>query len=196
MPAKNANPKLGENNNSLKTRRESSLNTQLISQKSRTLKWEIQQYKAVQVWDWLFKACEVNGRILLRDGLINIQEIEESLVKGSCKKLSIKLPTWSVLHCLLVSAKSDSPGLVISDDVELARNNGPREKVFEWLIEPLLIMKEQIKNLKLDENEEMCLKRLVMEFENKRPEEWDGTGFPSDENVRRAQLQAIIRRGL
>ncbi|KAB5527762.1 hypothetical protein DKX38_021609 [Salix brachista] len=191
---KNANPKLGENSNSLKTRRENSLNTQLISQKSRTLKWEIQQYKAVQVWDWLFKACEVNGRILLRDGLINIQEIEECLVKGSCKKLSIKLPTWSVLHCLLVSAKSDSPGLVISDDVELARNNGPREKVFEWLIEPLLIMKEQIKNLKLDENEEMCLKRLVMEFENKRPEEWDGTGFPSDENVRRAQLQAIIRR--
>ncbi|KAF9669662.1 hypothetical protein SADUNF_Sadunf14G0130500 [Salix dunnii] len=190
---KNANPKVGESN-SLKTRRENSLNTQLISQKSRTLKWEIQQYKAVQVWDWLFKACEVNGRILLRDGLINIQEIEECLVKGNCKKLSIKLPTWSVLHCLLVSAKSDSSGLVISDDVELARNNGPREKVFEWLIEPLLIMKEQIKNLKLDENEEMCLKRLVMEFENRSPEEWDGTGFPSNENVRRAQLQAIIRR--
>ncbi|KAI5565841.1 hypothetical protein BDE02_14G146500 [Populus trichocarpa] len=190
---KTANPKPGEDN-SLKTRRENSLNAQLISQKSRTLKWEIQQYKAVQVWDWLFKACEVNGRILLRDGLINIQEIEECLVKGNCKKLSIKLPTWSVLHCLLVSAKSDSSGLVISDDVELARNNGPREKVFEWLIEPLLIMKEQIKNLKVEENEETCLKRLVMECENKRPEEWDGTGFPSNDNVRRAQLQAIIRR--
>ncbi|KAL9384609.1 hypothetical protein Peur_021619 [Populus x canadensis] len=190
---KNANPKPGEDN-SLKTRRENSLNAQLISQKSRTLKWEIQPYKAVQVWDWLFKACEVNGRILLRDGLINIQEIEECLVKGNCKKLSIKLPTWSVLHCLLVSAKSDSSGLVISDDVELARNNGPREKVFEWLIEPLLIMKEQIKNLKVEENEETCLKRLVIECENKRPEEWDGTGFPSNDNVRRAQLQAIIRR--
>eukprot|EP00258_Populus_trichocarpa_P024163 XP_024440182.1 uncharacterized membrane protein At3g27390 isoform X2 [Populus trichocarpa] len=190
---KTANPKPGEDN-SLKTRRENSLNAQLISQKSRTLKWEIQQYKAVQVWDWLFKACEVNGRILLRDGLINIQEIEECLVKGNCKKLSIKLPTWSVLHCLLVSAKSDSSGLVISDDVELARNNGPREKVFEWLIEPLLIMKEQIKNLKVEENEETCLKRLVIECENKRPEEWDGTGFPSNDNVRRAQLQAIIRR--
>ncbi|XP_024440182.2 uncharacterized membrane protein At3g27390 isoform X2 [Populus trichocarpa] len=190
---KNANPKPGEDN-SLKTRRENSLNAQLISQKSRTLKWEIQQYKAVQVWDWLFKACEVNGRILLRDGLINIQEIEECLVKGNCKKLSIKLPTWSVLHCLLVSAKSDSSGLVISDDVELERNNGPREKVFEWLIEPLLIMKEQIKNLKVEENEETCLKRLVIECENKRPEEWDGTGFPSNDNVRRAQLQAIIRR--
>lgn len=45
---KNANPKPGEDN-SLKTRRENSLNAQLISQKSRTLKWEIQQYKAVQV---------------------------------------------------------------------------------------------------------------------------------------------------
>jgi len=81
-----------------------------------------------------------------------------------------------------------------ADDVELARNNGPREKMFEWLIEPLLIMKEQIKNLKVEENEETCLKRLVIECENKRPEEWDGTGFPSNDNVRRAQLQAIIRR--
>ncbi|CAK7349161.1 unnamed protein product [Dovyalis caffra] len=189
---KNANPKQGENN-SLKTRRENSLDMKLISQKS-TLKWEIHQYKAMQVWDWLFKACEVNGRILLRDGLINIKEIEECLVKGNCKKLSIKLPTWSILQCLLASAKSDSSGLVISDDIELTRNNGPREKVFEWLIEPLLIMKEQIKKLQLDENEEICLKRVVIECENERPEEWDETGFPSNDTVRRAQLQAIIRR--
>lgn len=67
----------------------------------------------IQVWDWLFKSCEVNGRILLREGLINIKDIEECIVKGNCKKLGIKLPAWSILQCLLASTKSDSSGLVI-----------------------------------------------------------------------------------
>lgn len=67
----------------------------------------------IQVWDWLFKSCEVNGRILLRDELINLKDIEECIVKGNCKKLGIKLPAWSILQCLLISAKSNSPGLVI-----------------------------------------------------------------------------------
>lgn len=66
-----------------------------------------------QVWDWLFKACEVNGRILLRDGLITPKDIEECILKGNCKKLGIKLPAWSILQCLLASAKSNSSGLVI-----------------------------------------------------------------------------------
>lgn len=72
--------------------------------------------------------------------------------------------------------------------------NGPKDKVFEWFIGPLLIMKEQLKNLKLEENEESCLKELVMRCKNDIPEDWDNTGFPSNDNVRRAQLQAIIRR--
>lgn len=67
----------------------------------------------IQMWDWLFKSCEVNGRILLREGLINIKDIEECIVRGNCKKLGIKLPAWSILQCLLASAKSDSSGLVI-----------------------------------------------------------------------------------
>lgn len=55
----------------------------------------------------------MNGRILLRDGLITIKDIEECIVKGNGKKLGIKLPAWSILQCLLASAKSHSSGLVI-----------------------------------------------------------------------------------
>lgn len=55
-------------------------------------------------------------------------------------------------------------------------------------------MKEQLKNLELEESEETCLKELVMRGKNDIPEEWDETGFQSSDNVRRAQLQAIIRR--
>ncbi len=49
----------------------------------------------LQVWDWLFKSCEVNGRILLRDGLVTVKDIEECILKGNCKKLGIQLPAWS-----------------------------------------------------------------------------------------------------
>lgn len=58
-------------------------------------------------------SCEVNGRLLLQDGLITTEDIEECILKGNSKKLSIKLPAWCILQCLLSSAKSNSPGLVI-----------------------------------------------------------------------------------
>ncbi|KAL7185993.1 hypothetical protein ACSBR2_027862 [Camellia fascicularis] len=173
--------------------REGSYNSKLVSQQSRTLKWTIQQSTPIQVWDWLFKSCEENGRILLREGLIDVKDLEECIAKGDCKKLGIKLPAWSILECLLASAKSDSSGLVISDDTELIMTNWPKDKVFQWFIGPLLIIKEQIKGLHLDENEEICLKKLIMQCKNDKPEEWDDTDFPSRDNVRRAQLQAILR---
>ena len=66
-----------------------------------------------QFWDWLFKSCEVNGRILLQDGLISMEDVEECILKGNCKKLTVKLPAWCILQCLLSSAKSNSPGLII-----------------------------------------------------------------------------------
>ncbi|XP_071736697.1 uncharacterized membrane protein At3g27390 isoform X1 [Rutidosis leptorrhynchoides] len=181
--------------NDFKNEVETSLRgSKLVSQRSKTLKQALQQYTPVQVWDWLFKSCEVNGRILFRDGLIDVKDIEECIVKGKCKKLGVKLPAWSILQCLLASAKSESSGLVISEEVELTRTNLPRDKIFEWFIGPLLIMKEQIKGLQLSENEEMCLRKLVMRYKNERPEDWDDTGFPSNDHVRRAQIQAIIRR--
>lgn len=71
--------------------------------------------------------------------------------------------------------------------------NWPKDKVFEWFLGPLLIMKQQIKQLQLDENEQACLCKLTMIGKNKKPEDWNGI-FPSDDTVRRAQLQAILRR--
>ncbi|KAM5580313.1 putative membrane protein [Rosa sericea] len=185
----------GDNdNNDSKNGREGLYRSKLVSQQSRIWKQALHRYKAMQVWGWLFKSCEINGRILLRDGLIDVKDVEECILKGNCKKLGIKLPAWSILQCLLASAKSSSSGLVISDDVELTKSNGPRDKVFDWFIGPLLVMKEQIKNMQLDANEEMALRYVFMKCKNETPEEWDGTEFPSADPVRRAQLQAIFRR--
>ncbi|KAG9448494.1 hypothetical protein H6P81_008459 [Aristolochia fimbriata] len=167
--------------------------TKLVSQRSRTLKGAIQQFKPMQVWDWLFRSCELNGRILLHCGLIDVADIEACILKGKCKKLSIKLPAYCILQCLLRSAKTNTTGLLITDEVELTKSNWPKDKVFEWFLGPLVIMKDQIKGLKLDENEEACLSKLIMCRSTERPEDWNDSGFTSDD-IRRAQLQAIFRR--
>ncbi|KAI0519451.1 hypothetical protein KFK09_006899 [Dendrobium nobile] len=160
---------------------------------SRTLRKAIQQLKPIQIWDWLFRSCELNGRILLSEGLISIMDIEESVIKRNSKKLSIRLPAWCILQCLVRSARIDANGLLISDGVELTNFSWPKDKVLEWLFGPLLIMKEQIKGLELEENEESCLRNLIMTNKNERPEDWENK-FPSDDMVRRAQVQAILRR--
>ncbi|XP_008777696.1 uncharacterized membrane protein At3g27390 isoform X2 [Phoenix dactylifera] len=168
--------------------------TRFASEGTKTLKKAIQDLRPIQIWDWLFRSCELNGRVLLAEGVIGLSDIEESIIQGNCKKLSIKLPAWCILQCLLRSAKSDSYGLLISDEVEVTNFNWPKDRVVDWILGPLLIMKEQIKRLQLDENEESCLMKLIMIRNNEKPEDWDDSGFPSDDNIRRAQLQAIFRR--
>lgn len=81
-----------------------------------------------------------------------------------------------------------------ADGVEITDFNWPKDKILEWFLGPLVIMKEQLKGIQLNEDEESCLRKLIMVGKHETPEDWDDTGFPSDDNVRRAQLQALIRR--
>ncbi|KAK9676638.1 hypothetical protein RND81_11G090300 [Saponaria officinalis] len=174
--------------------RERPSESKLVSERSRTLKGALHHYKPLKVLDWLFKSCEVNGMKLVQEGLINAKDIEDCVVKGDCKKLGIALPSWCIMKCLLVSAKSDSPGLVVSDEAEIMVKNWPRDKMFNWFIGPLLVMKEQISKLELTDDEEACLKVAIMQSKNERPEDWDEIGFPTKDHVKRAQLQSFIRR--
>ncbi|XP_047043690.1 uncharacterized membrane protein At3g27390-like [Lolium rigidum] len=165
-----------------------------VLQRSKTFMETIQRLRPIQIWDWLFRSCEMNGRILMSEGLISSEDIEEFITKGKGKKLSIKLPAWCILHCLIRSAKHDSHGLLISDDVEVTNFNWPKDRVFDWMLGPLLVLKEQMKKLELTEEEEMCLRKLIMTNKNDKPSDWEDCGFPSNDSVKRAQLQAIIRR--
>ncbi|KAF7100799.1 hypothetical protein CFC21_102263 [Triticum aestivum] len=165
-----------------------------VLHRSKTFMETIQRLRPIQIWDWLFRSCEINGRILLSEGLISSEDIEEFITKGKGKKLSIKLPAWCILHCLIRSAKHDTHGLLISDDVEVTNFNWPKDKVFDWMLGPLLVLKEPMKKLELTEDEELCLQKLIMTNANEKPSDWDDCGFPSSDGVKRAQLQAIIRR--
>ncbi|XP_020531299.1 uncharacterized membrane protein At3g27390 isoform X2 [Amborella trichopoda] len=166
----------------------------LVSERSRTLKKVIQELRPMQVWDWLFESGGLNGGMLLQEGLITVEDIEECVRGGSCRKLSIRLPAYCILQCLVRSAKSDSYGLLLNDEVELTSYNSPKDKVYEWFLGPLLVMKEQIKGLQLNENEIACLNKLIISYKNERVEDWENSGFPSEDKVRIAQLQALLRR--
>ncbi|XP_057796706.1 uncharacterized membrane protein At3g27390 isoform X2 [Salvia miltiorrhiza] len=97
-----------------------SRSSKLVSEGSRTLKQAIQRYTPVQVWDWLFKSCEVNGKILLREGLIGAKDIQDCMVKGDCKKLGVELPAWCILQCLLTSANGGNG----TYEIQLAERQG------------------------------------------------------------------------
>lgn len=156
----------------------------------------------------------------MSEGLITAQDMEQYITNnGKCKKLGTKLPCWCIFQCLLRSANSDSDGLVIcmwfctqhttvpvpsfcfhshmlpvADHVQVTTLNWPKDRVLDWLLGPLLLIKDQLRKLEVTEDEEMCLRKLIMTSKNEKPSDWDDSGFPSDDNIKRGQLQSIIRR--
>lgn len=84
--------------------------------------------------------------------------------------------------------------LPVADHVQVTTLNWPKDRVLDWLLGPLLLIKDQMKKLEVTEDEEMCLRKLIMTSKNDKPSDWDDSGFPSDDNIKRGQLQSIIRR--
>lgn len=117
-----------------------------------------------------------------------IREIRHTWPSDMYEKLTSLHYSYLPLISIYISLNSSA------DEVELTNFNWPRDKVFDWILGPLLIIKEQIRKLQLKENEEACLRKLILIGKYEKPEDWDEVGFPSDDNVRRAQLQAILRR--
>lgn len=60
-----------------------------------------------------------------------------------------------IIHKLITSSN-------VADDTELTTTNRPKEKFFEWFLNPLLIIKDQIKAENLSVSEEDYLCKLVL----------------------------------
>ncbi|AQK83900.1 Steroid nuclear receptor ligand-binding [Zea mays] len=161
--------------------------------RSKTFMQTVQRLRPIQIWDWFFRSCELNGRILLSEGLITAQDMEQYITNGKCKKLDTKLPCWSPpLSLFHLSVFTHM--LPVADHVQVTTLNWPKDRVLDWLLGPLLLIKDQMKKLEVTEDEEMCLRKLIMTSKNEKPSDWDDSGFPSDDNIKRGQLQSIIRR--
>lgn len=73
--------------------------------------------------------------------------------------------------------------------------NRPEGRVFDWLYEPMCIMREQIRSLNLNKNEELYFyKHCLYGGEPVRIEAWKNGGIPPEDKIRRAQLEGMSRR--
>ncbi|GMP28181.1 hypothetical protein CsSME_00003834 [Camellia sinensis var. sinensis] len=150
--------------------------------------------QAVVIWDGFIKACEEIGKELLRDGAIGIADLD-AWKESKNKIVNIGIPAYAFLECFFCSIKNGSPGFLLRDNIEITSVNRPEGRVFDWLYEPMSIMKEQIRSLNLEEREELYFyKYCLYSGDTSRIESWQNGGVPPQDEIRRAQLEGIGRR--
>ncbi|KAI7979822.1 putative membrane protein [Camellia lanceoleosa] len=161
--------------------------SRISSEKKKTL-------SAVVIWNNFIKACEYIGKELLRDEVIGISDLE-AWQHSKTKIFNIGIPAYVFLECFLRSIKSGSPGFVMRDNSELTSLNRPEGRVFDWMFEPMSVMKEQLKSLNLTETEELYLYKFCLySGDMVRIQAWQNGGFPPQDDIRRAQLEGLSRR--
>lgn len=152
------------------------------------------ELKPFELLDDLFKECRCQGEILCSEGIISVKDIEEAKSgKDNNGVVSIGLPAYCILQMLIRSAKANSQGLLLSDDVtEITSTNRPKETFFDWFLNPLLIMKEQIRAENLSPSEEDYLAKLVLFGD--QTSKGSSIGNPPESEVKKAELEALARR--
>lgn len=144
------------------------------------------------------RSCEMRGRDLLDSGAITLADLSNYLkARGGneASVISVGLPCYSFLQSLLNSIKAGSDGFLLSDGTEITHHNRPNDKLFDWFFQPLMVLKEQIRVIKLEEGEERFLQRVVLYGnDTQRMETWDNGSLVPQEALRAAQIQGITRR--
>lgn len=156
----------------------------------------ILELKPLKLLDHLFSECKHHGETLVAQGVIQYEDIKESQSSkgGRSRIINIGLPAYSILQALLFSAKANSDGLVLSDNTEITTENRPKDKIFGWFFDPLMILKEQIKAQDFSEEEEQYLSKLVLLLgDSRRINNLDNQSPPLDQR-KRAEINAFARR--
>ncbi|KAJ7565735.1 hypothetical protein O6H91_02G072700 [Diphasiastrum complanatum] len=178
------------------SRGEGTIFSQLTASKS--LRHTIQEVKVVHIWDHMFKTLDIYGKALIEAGVIKATDLEDVFSRVHSDKsrlVGLGLPAYALLHNLLHSSKYNSPGLILHDGLEVNNSNRPHDGVLDWFFDPLVVLKEQIKAANLQEAEVHYLEKLALT--NGHPEQldfWQSGAFPPEDNLKRAELQAIARR--
>lgn len=158
------------------------------------------ELKHLEFANGFFNECQRYGEILVSEGVLTQRDIEDAKSnKDIGRILSIGLPAFGVLQILLRSVKANSSGLLLKDDnnstTEISSTNRPKDAFYDWFLNPLLIMKDQIKADNLSESEEEYLGKLVLlhgDLERLNRSNIDLVKPASE--LRRAELDALARR--
>ncbi|KAL7232692.1 hypothetical protein ACSBR2_010659 [Camellia fascicularis] len=164
--------------------------------RTESIKAPMVELKSLELFESLFKECRRHGEMMVSEGLITLQDIEHAKSdKDSGRVISIGLPAYSLLQTLLRSAKANSAGLLLNDNVsEITSTNRPKDAFFDWFLNPLLIIKDQIKAENLSEDEEDYLGKLVLLCGDPERMKNSNIGSAPESERKKAELDALARR--
>ena len=142
--------------------------------------------------------CEIRGKELLDANVLTAADLYEWLRGKNVNEASIVgvgLPCYSLLQTLLFSIKANSSGVLLLDDFEITHFNRPKDKLLDWFFNPVMVLKEQIRVIKLVEGEVRYLEKVVLFGVNKqRLKTWDNGSLLIPDGLRAAQIEGISRR--
>ncbi|XP_023518197.1 uncharacterized membrane protein At3g27390-like [Cucurbita pepo subsp. pepo] len=153
------------------------------------------ELKPLELLDNFSKECKRQGILIVSKGLITLEDIEHAKSNNDTTVLSIGLPAYCLLQMIIRSAKADSAGLLLSDEAtEITSENRPQDIFYDWFLNPLLIIKEQIKAINMSEQEEEYLSRLVLLGDDPIRMKDSNLSLPPESKCKCAELEALARR--
>ncbi|CAO2828265.1 unnamed protein product [Amaranthus hypochondriacus] len=168
-------------------RKHSDADEPLISNKANSLQAKV-------IWDSLFKAYEDIGVELFHERAFGLEDLG-SWKHSKNKIVNIGIPAYAFLECFLRSIKSGSSGFIMRDNIEITQVNRPEGRIFDWLYEPMCVMKEQIRHMNLTEAEELYFyKHCLYSGELEKVKSWQNGGIPPSDEIKRGQMEGISRR--
>jgi len=165
---------------------------------SRSVREAIQEVKMVQIWGNMMRGCELRGKELLDANVIMPDDLYDWLKAKSSTEASIVgvgLPCYAFLQTLLNSIKVGSDGLLLLDNTEVTHLNRPQDRLLDWFFQPIMVLKEQIRIIRLGDGEARFLEKSVLFGSNtQRMEAWENGSLVPQDALRAAQIQGISRR--
>ncbi|KAK4488373.1 hypothetical protein RD792_004134 [Penstemon davidsonii] len=165
---------------------------------SRSVREAIKEVKMVQIWESMMKTSEVKGNELLDMGVITSSDLSDWLNSRHSNEatiINVGLPCFSFFHTLIYSIKVGSNGLMLLDGTEVNHLNRPQDRLLDWFFHPVMVLKEQIRVLQLEEGEIRYLEKVILlGKENERSKSWENGSFVPQDALRAAQIEGITRR--
>ncbi|XP_020703533.1 uncharacterized membrane protein At3g27390 [Dendrobium catenatum] len=164
---------------------------------SRSVRETIQEVKMVQIWEEWMESIELRGKELLDANIVTEDELTEWLRTKEAKQdiVGLGLPSYAFLHFMLYSIEAGSNGLLLSNGIEVNHLNRPHDRLLDWFFHPVMVLKEQIKVIKLEVEEVRFLEKLVLfNGDNMSMQSWENGSVVPQDALKNAQMQAISRR--
>ncbi|KAL3526769.1 hypothetical protein ACH5RR_011425 [Cinchona calisaya] len=165
---------------------------------SRSVREAIHEVKMVQVWGSMMSSCETRGKELLDASVITSADLYAWLKAKNGNEapiVDIGLPCYSFLQTILYSIKAGSNGLLLVDDLEITYLNRPQDRLLDWFFQPIMVLKEQIRVIHLEEGEARFLEKVVLLRSNtQRLKAWENGSLIPQDALRAAQIEGISRR--